>query len=102
MPSTWQFLFFKPKGPIVLIGKVAYWEQECSYRNISQTLSQCDMNPGETRESRKLARHLIETLEARKVRLSKNTIFIDFNEITQAQAEGISGKIKSILAEHQF
>ena len=100
--NQWQILYFKPKGPIVLIGRINHWKEECIYQNIFQTLSQCDMNPGGTRKTRKLARRIIEQDQVVSVRFWKNTAFVSVSEIKSEQAKELAEKVREMLEQDQF
>ena len=98
MVSFWQSKTNLEDKSIMLFCERSHWEQAANYRNISQTLSQCDLNPGGNTETRKLARKLLELNKVKTVKLWRHTIFITISDGTsQVEATEIIESAREIL-----
>ena len=85
---------------IMLIGEHNYWDKNLNYGNITQTLSQCDMNAGGHRETRTLAKNLLNVSGVKHVKLAVDTICLTVGEeILPEEVKEISEKAKVIAEE---
>ena len=99
MVSTWQSKINLEVSSIMLYCEKSYWEQAVNYRSISQTLSQCDLNPEGNTGTRKLARALLELNNVKTVKLWRDTIFITVSGGTsQPEATTVIEAAREILA----
>ena len=104
MLTDWKYEFLEQENIIKVIGDIKLWDTEVSYSNLSQTLSQCDMNHGGSTKTRRIARHLLGHPEVKSVKLFETTIYIlveDSTDLEKAQiiAESAISKVAEI---HSF
>ena len=94
----WESKINLSTSSIMLAGGKNYWDRTVSYRTISQTLSQCDLNPEGTSETRKLSRKILEVPGVMAVKLWRGTIFITVTDKTsEEEATKIVESVYEIL-----
>jgi len=100
VPDMWLIRFMKESNLIMLIGKENHWDKNLNYGNVTQTLSQCDMNPGGNRATRTLARSLLAVSGVKHVKLACDTICLSVAEdVLPEEVKEIGDKALTIVEE---
>ena len=106
MLKDWKYEYLEQENLIKVIGDIRLWDTEVSYTNLTQTLSQCDMNHGGSTKTRRLARHLLGFQEVKSVKLFEATIYLLVEVGTDTEkaiilAESAIGKVAEIHAYNE-